>query len=217
MNFNETGHQQNLPRFAAVAAIHFALLSVIVGSINHKVFSSPESPTVVDLIPTAPPPKPKELPPPEPDFVPPKTQVYMPHVDIPIQPPVEPPPVITVITDPPPYQPPIDKPVLIAKKVDIIKPHQALHEKAVVDSRNCEKPEYPRNALRNGQEGVVELALLVGVDGRVVDAKIEKSSGSRELDNAAKQGLSLCRFKPAMTDGVPEQAWSKIEYAWKLD
>ncbi|MFZ6845905.1 energy transducer TonB [Undibacterium sp. RuTC16W] len=87
---------------------------------------------------------------------------------------------------------------------------------AVVEAKSCEKPEYPRNALRNEYTGTVTLALLVGIDGRVVDARVEQSSGYKELDQAARAGLSLCKFKPASLNGQAQKSWSKIQYVWSL-
>jgi protein TonB len=50
-----------------------------------------------------------------------------------------------------------------------------------------------------------------------LDSKVEKSSGSRALDKAAIQGLSLCKFKPGSLDGVPEKSWAKLQYVWTLN
>lgn len=58
---------------------------------------------------------------------------------------------------------------------------------------------------------------LIDVDGKVLESKVERSSGFRRLDDAARAGLGLCRFKPATLDGKPERAWARIEYAWKLE
>ena len=88
---------------------------------------------------------------------------------------------------------------------------------AVVDSRRCGKPTYPSASQRNEEQGTVTLAFLIGVDGTVLDAKVQKSSGYPELDRAARDGLSLCKFKPATVDGLPEQSWTKMQYVWKLE
>ena len=61
------------------------------------------------------------------------------------------------------------------------------------------------------------LAFLIDVNGAAPEGKIERSSGSRRLDDAALKALGLCKFKPATTDGTPERAWARIEYEWKLD
>lgn len=87
---------------------------------------------------------------------------------------------------------------------------------AVVEAKSCDKPEYPRNSLRNGDTGVVTLELLIGVDGKVSESRIEQTSGYKELDRAALAGLSLCRFKPATLNGKAQKSWAKLQYAWNL-
>jgi len=81
----------------------------------------------------------------------------------------------------------------------------------------CEKPAYPRASLVNEEKGTVTLGFLIAVDGHVVESKIEKTSGFKNLDKAAMNSLNLCKFKPATKDGKPDQAWTKVEYTWKLD
>jgi protein TonB len=88
---------------------------------------------------------------------------------------------------------------------------------AVIDAANCAKPTYPAGALRNGDEGTVTLAFLIGKDGHVASAKIERTSGHRDLDRAALQGLSMCAFKPGTVDGVAQESWARMQYAWRLD
>jgi protein TonB len=67
-----------------------------------------------------------------------------------------------------------------------------------------------------GEEGTVRMRLLVDSSGKVIDAKVKKSSGVRELDKAATKAYSLCSFTPAMKDGVPQQDWYEIEYTFKI-
>lgn len=82
---------------------------------------------------------------------------------------------------------------------------------------NCEKPAYPRASLVNEEKGTVTLAFLIALDGKVVESKVDKSSGFKNLDRAAMSALSQCKFKPGTKDGKPEQAWAKVEYTWKLE
>jgi protein TonB len=58
---------------------------------------------------------------------------------------------------------------------------------------------------------------MVGEDGRVIQAAVEKSSGYQRLDEAAKDALSKCLFKPGTVDGKPEQAWASMKYTWRLE
>ena len=78
-------------------------------------------------------------------------------------------------------------------------------------------PTYPRDALREGAEGVVMLQVLVDVDGRPLQVDIQRSSGDRRLDNAArKQVLQHWRFRAAMKDGRAVQAIGVVPIAFKL-
>lgn len=60
-------------------------------------------------------------------------------------------------------------------------------------SYSCGKPVYPKDALRNEEQGTVSLLFLIGTNGKVLDAKIVKSSGSRSLDIAARDGYLNCK------------------------
>jgi protein TonB len=86
---------------------------------------------------------------------------------------------------------------------------------ASFDAKTC-KAEYPKASLMNEEEGAVSLAFLVSADGSVVESKIEKTSGHKNLDKAAVKGLSSCKFKPGTKDGAPAQTWTKVDYVWKL-
>ncbi len=86
---------------------------------------------------------------------------------------------------------------------------------ATFDAKNC-KAEYPKASLMNEEEGNVQMAFLVSTDGSVVDSKVEKTSGHKNLDKAAIKSLSACKFKPGTKDGAPAQTWTKVDYVWKL-
>lgn len=88
---------------------------------------------------------------------------------------------------------------------------------AVVNAAQCEKPEYPSASRRLEEEGTVHLRFLVGVDGKVIQSEVEKSSGYKRLDEAARAGLAKCQFRPASVDGKPEQAWASMRYTWRLE
>ena len=88
---------------------------------------------------------------------------------------------------------------------------------AVVNPAQCEKPEYPSASRRMEEEGTVHLRFLVGADGKVLQAEIEKSSGYKRLDEAARAGLARCQFRPATVDGKPEQSWASMRYTWRLE
>jgi len=63
-------------------------------------------------------------------------------------------------------------------------------------------PEYPRVALRRGEEGVVLCRIHVDARGGVRWVELEESSGSARLDEAALEALATWRFRPCTIDGV---------------
>lgn len=78
-------------------------------------------------------------------------------------------------------------------------------------------PKYPRNALRLGLTGTVTLQVLVGIDGSPLDVSVVKSSGHRELDEAARaQVLKRWSFRPATRDGIAIQAIGFVPVQFSL-
>lgn len=193
--------------YAVVSGLGKRMIEVIKKPVETKIVEEVKPPPPPDMPP--PPPPPKMVAPPPPFIPPPEVQVSQPA----------PAPVIsqTTAAAPATNQLPSPRPAPAAAPVASAPAAKPVHIPAVVDSSKCEKPEYPRNSLRNEETGTVYLAFLIGVDGRVIDSRIEKSSGFKDLDKAAKNGLSLCKFKPGTTDGKPEQSWAKMEYVWKLE
>jgi protein TonB len=86
---------------------------------------------------------------------------------------------------------------------------------ATFDVSTC-KPAYPKQSLVNEEQGTVSMQFLVSAAGKVVESKLDKSSGSRNLDKAAISAISACKFKPGVKDGVPSQTWTKVDYVWSL-
>lgn len=64
-------------------------------------------------------------------------------------------------------------------------------------------PSYPVEAMRQGARGEVVIDVSIAIDGSVVDATVEHSSGYRSLDTAAMQSIRRWRFNPALRDGQP--------------
>lgn len=94
----------------------------------------------------------------------------------------------------------------------------AADSKAALDSSSpCTPPDYPRASLANEEKGVVVVGVLVAVDGKAVETKVEKSSSFRNLDRAAAAAFAKCKFKPAVKDGKPDQQWTTINFEFKLE
>lgn len=78
-------------------------------------------------------------------------------------------------------------------------------------------PRYPRQALRAGDTGTVLLRVLVDETGRPQEVVVERSSGHRLLDQAARdQVLAKWRFHPAQRDGRTVAAYALVPIAFNL-
>src|SRR5207245_9930782 len=93
-------------------------------------------------------------------------------------------------------------------------PPQATH---ATHANTCDKPKYPKAALINEETGTVSMGFLIAADGKVMESKVEKSSGSKSLDKAALSSLSQCKFKAGSKDGKPSELWAKVDFTWKLE
>lgn len=77
-------------------------------------------------------------------------------------------------------------------------------------------PRYPPQAVRQRQEGKVILKVLVGVDGSPQEITVEKSSGSRLLDNAAIAAVKTWRFNPGSKGGRPAPGYALVPIEFNL-
>jgi len=75
---------------------------------------------------------------------------------------------------------------------------------------------YPPLAMRLNEEGTKELSFIVTATGSVRDAKILRSSGHDDLDQAAQACVSLWQYRPAKKDGVPMDAEWRTNVKWML-
>ncbi|USX26855.1 TonB family protein [Oxalobacteraceae bacterium OTU3CINTB1] len=94
---------------------------------------------------------------------------------------------------------------------------EAQNMQAVADFNSCQKPEWPKEALRSEQTGAVTLSFLVSDEGKVTDSVIVKSSGFPSLDEAAQRGIGRCRFRPAKINGTAVGGWTQMQYVWSID
>ncbi|WP_394781973.1 TonB family protein [Undibacterium sp.] len=85
------------------------------------------------------------------------------------------------------------------------------------DTVKCEKPGYPQESRKKGEEGTVTASFLIGETGNVLQSKIKKSSGFPALDEAVTGTFAKCTYTPAMKDGKAQEAWKTISYVWKLE
>jgi len=204
-------------KFALVAGLHVLVALGVINTMNSKTISLPAvlDDTLVWVKPDIPPPAPPPEPPkPQVRSAPP--EVIVPKIEVDVPPPVE--PQVQASTEAPP------EPALPMQTEAPPQPAAQpsansgqMRNAVLANADGCAKPDYPMRAARNGETGTVTLALLVGADGRVQQSRIQSSSGSRELDRAAVNALSLCQFQPANNNGIPEAGWAQIAYVWTLE
>lgn len=78
-------------------------------------------------------------------------------------------------------------------------------------------PRYPRQAAIAGIEGTVLLKVLVDETGQPLEVAIERSSGDRRLDKAARdQVLQRWRFHPAQRGGRAIAAYALVPVEFSL-
>jgi protein TonB len=198
---------RRLMALVAVGVFHVLLVYALVNGLARKIVEVVRAPLETKIIeevtrppqeqPPAPPPPPKLTTPPPPFIPPPEVQVQVP---------VQPPPTITaVVSTPPPA--PIPAPAAPASAGVVGTPARA----------NCEKPPYPAAARRAGETGAVRLNVLVSTEGKILESKMQRSSGYRRLDDLATQGLRDCKPKPAIVDGRPQQSWVMVEFNFSMN
>jgi periplasmic protein TonB len=226
---NDYASRQRSPRrhivgIGWVVVFHALLFYAINSGLARKFVKVIKGPVEAKLIEEAkpelpplppPPPPPKALPPPPPPaYVPPRD---VPQANAPASVnaiaavttsplPVEPVAVLAPAPPAPPPLPPPPPPPAMVRVAPVI--NAAL---------NCQKPEYPSAARRAEEEGTVVLRFLIDTNGRVIQSQVERSSGSNLLDEAARNAMSRCQFKPGTLDGNPEQSWANIRYTWRLE
>jgi protein TonB len=222
--------QRKLWGVAGVVLLHALLLWGLQAGLHRTL--AQKLPTVVQAIlleekrpepppapaPPPPPPAPPSTPKPPPVTPPAKVPpAFVPPAEVPA--PAAPAKAIAAVTTSP--APPNPAPVAQVAPAPPAPPAPAAappaRTVAGVNMAQCDKPEYPSTSKRLEEEGTVALRFLVGVDGKVIQSEIEKSSGFKRLDEAARAGLSKCQFRPATVDGKPEQAWTTIRYVWRLE
>jgi protein TonB len=184
-----------------VVIFHILLVYGLVNGLARKAIEllpPPIETKILDEVKTdeepPPPPPPPKLDIPPPPFVPP------PEINIASAP--TPTNSITTSNKPAPPAPP--KPVAAG-----------VTKAPVVKAKLCREPDYPAVSERLGETGSVTLQLLVGVDGKVTDSKVQASSGFERLDKAAQAALSRCKFEPGSVDGKPAPAWAQLKYTFR--
>jgi periplasmic protein TonB len=186
--------------------LHVALIYALVTGLGQQAIEILQAPLQTKIIQETKPPPP-ETPPPPPklaDLPPP----YIPPPEVRIQQPTAPTNAITAVVHTPSPAP--------VTQAAAPRPQPVRFPAILGAASDCQKPEYPWMAQRLGEEGTVVLRFLVSATGSVVQSQIASSSGHPRLDDAARDALSQCRFRPATVDGKPEESWAVMRYNWRI-
>src|SRR5256885_438999 len=190
-------------------ALHIVLIYALIHGLARKIVNIVAPPLETKIIEEIKPPQPEKPPPPPPKLTAPPPP-FIPPPEVNIQIPIQPPPTITAAPTPPPPAPAVIAPTPPA-------PVAPARTAPIVLASSCDKPEYPPASRRANETGTVLLSFLIDTNGKVIDSKVERSSGSRRLDDAARAALGLCKFRPGTVNGAAVHSWARIDYVWRLE
>ena len=98
-----------------------------------------------------------------------------------------------------------------------VDPAPAMPTGVQLQYRTAPPPAYPIAAIRANEQGTVLLRVRVEPDGKASNVSIERSSGSRTLDAAARQQiLRHWRFVPAQVNGQTVAAEGLVPVSFSL-
>ncbi len=134
------------------------------------------------------------------------------------------PPVALVVTHPLTITPPVHTTIAPVEAVHVTPsigptaPTHATDTSATIAYASATPPPYPINAIRGDIQGTVLLKVLVDASGKPVDVQVQRSSGSRDLDLAARTHvLAAWRFHPAVRNGHAIEAWVLVPVKFDLN
>ncbi|MFN3591818.1 MAG: energy transducer TonB [Thermaurantiacus sp.] len=171
----------------------------------------------VQIEEAAPPPEEPPPPPPQLEDIPP----YVPPPDVRIETAAPPPPTIqtqTQIATPEPprvVQAPVAPPAPPAPPPE---PKRVVTQAApIARTFEVREDDYPAASLRAEEQGVTQVRVVVGTDGRVRSCEVTRSSGHSRLDTRACEiAQRRWRFRPATEDGQPVESTTTRSYRWQI-
>ncbi len=176
----------------------YGLASGLAGNVSTKISEVLQTKVVEEIKPdevVEPPPPPPDTKIPPPDFVPPPSFDFVPDA------PANSTAIVAV-------QSTTAKPVV--EPSTITRPKQT--------KKGLSNPDYPQASIRLGEEGVVGVNLYITEDGRVAEAKLEKSSGFERLDEAViKHVPRSWKFIPCMQGDKPVACWYPMNVRMKIE
>ena len=197
--------------FVLVVIIHVLFVYVLASGLGKKVVEVVLGPVETRLIEELPD-EDDEPPPPPPEIETPPPYVPPPEISIEIPMDSGPTTAISNVTSERPVAAP---PPPVAKPVE----RQVVKTPPSTQGRGARitQPEYPPASRRAGEEGTVQLQVLVLESGRAGEVKVARSSGFPKLDEAAINEVKRnWRFVPGKEDGKPVSMWHTFAVTFRL-
>ena len=195
--------------WSAAIALHLLAFLLLLIPATYQAVQAPREKTPVRLIEKIPPPPAPPVPVPPKEIVQvvpkPRTQPVVPPLPAPTATVEETQGIALPAAEPAPPQ--------LAPSIDTSTPLAG----AQLQYRSAPPPTYPIQSLRNHEQGTVLLRVEVDTRGQPVAVSVERSSGSRNLDQAARQQvLKHWRFEPAQRAGVAVPAIGMVPVQFSL-
>lgn len=189
----------------AIVGLHVFLIWALASGLARRAMELVAPPISADIVEEI---KKEDLPPPPPPPELERPPVEVPPPDVTIEIPVETTSTaIQDVTDKPVVRPPPPRPSVPGTAIGFGKNFPNVDDY------------YPSSAQRLGQTGVASVHVCVGPDGKLTEEpKIEKSSGTASLDEAAVKLFKAAsgRYKPATEEGKPIAACTHLAARFQL-
>ena len=78
------------------------------------------------------------------------------------------------------------------------------------------QPAYPASERRAGNEGTVQVRVLIGADGRVKEIRRVSATSGAFFEATRRQALDHWRFTPATRGGMPVESWKTMSIRFVL-
>jgi len=200
---NTTSYQPNNTRrmvgFGLVVLLHVVLIVAFKNGLEFSGIQKISIPMIATIIePASEPQKPSPPPPPE------MTKPNLAQPDIPV-------PELA------PSETALEEPVANTDASASTDGAISATEAKVDPSHPLTQPPYPPTSRRLGEQGTVQLLLYVQPNGRVSEAKVQRSSGFPRLDESAvNEAKRAWRFVPNTQGGTAVAGWCTIAIKFKL-
>ncbi|GGP00839.1 energy transducer TonB [Stakelama pacifica] len=201
---------------AIVAAIHVALGVAVLTT--RMEFRQPEPHADLTTFDVAPPTPPRPIPPePQPQNAAPQVVEAPVVAPDPLVRTPQPPPAIRTVSTPPKTQPAIFSPVTVsAPPAPPAPPAPVTPPSFDAAQLDNPAPRYPFLSRKAHEEGVVMLRVLVSPDGSAKTLQVDRTSGSKRLDDAALSTVRRWKFVAATQAGKAIEAWVLVPVKFSL-